>query len=110
MNLQKNSQQDAGKRNSYIIAGKPNYLYLGRIVSEMDMVDGITLKTIRKYSDRAEYVVLKLKCLGLEEIERKIIWEEGVGDYKGKRLEVIIIRMEKIPALKAIRERLQRND
>lgn len=101
-------EQKKPHNNVYIIGNKNEKFYLSIILDDADLFDEIVIRTMRNYLSTAEHIALKLKYLGYLEIDKKIVREKGDPKRGYSEIEVFIFKLEKIPALKGIREQLTR--
>ena len=81
--------------------------YLAQITLKSVNEDTIKIKTIKKHLPIAEYVVMKKRFEGWVETKAKTL--EIVKNEGYPPLEVITIHIEKIPALKGLREELTKD-
>jgi len=88
--------------NRFIIGNQPEFFYVGQIMQYGAMFDDFILLSTRKNLPKMEYVILKLQYWGLSQSDKVM----RIEDLHGKKIEVVQVTLEKIPALKSIREEL----
>ncbi len=88
------------KDNEVIIGNKPLGVYAWQIIKKSHSYDYFIIYAIKKHLPEAEMLVRRLFYVGFEEI-----YSRNIKKIKKKNgeLEVYVIRLDKIPALKALR-------
>lgn len=90
--------------NRFIIGNQPEFFYIGQIMQRGKDFDTFVLISSGKNLVNMNYILLKLQFWGLVEVDRK--WKEV--NLHGKNIPSLEVTLEKIPALKSIREELRR--
>lgn len=90
--------------NEFNIGNNPEFFYVGKIAEKGCQFDEFILRSTRKNLQKMQCVILKLQYWGLKETGKVL----KVVDLHEKKVEVVQVRLEKIPALRSIKEELNR--